>query len=192
MVPRIDYRDGRWLVDDLFDPIGVNDDELVPAKTRRRIIALWLSIGTGLHEIRLARSIRLPRNISTYAYTGDLLLCVDNVHPDPRRRWNTYPQDQRDALWLDEFRMIESDFDELFQMVALHMTQPQAINPQFRRYSRRHKLLMTLNWLAHVPTTRQMRNKFNVPHNSFNTVVLRPTVKVLYQVLFESQDTLYL
>jgi hypothetical protein len=131
----------------------------------------------------------MPCAASTYSYTGDLLQCVDNVHPDLRRRWDSYPADQRDKLWLDEFRLLEPDFDELCAMVALSMTPPQAINPQFRQYSPRHKLLMTLNWLAHVPTSRQMRNKFNVPHNSFTEVVLRPTVQILYELLFQSPAT---
>jgi hypothetical protein len=48
---------------------------------------------------------------------------------------------------------------------------------------------MTLNWLAHVTTSRQMRNKFNVPHNSFTGVVFRPTVHVLYDLLFHSPAT---
>jgi hypothetical protein len=184
MPPRAWYNDARWLVDDSFDPLGLNDDSVTESRTRRRALSLWLSLDSSLYDIRLARIIRMPRAASTYSYTGDLLQCVDNVHPDMSRRWDTYPIDQRNKLWLDEFRMLECDFDDLYGMVAPSMPQPQAIIQHFRQYSRRHKLLMTLNWLAHVPTSRQMRNKFNVPHSSFTEVVLRPTVQILYQILF--------
>jgi hypothetical protein len=89
------YSDARWLIDDAFDPLGLNDDSDTQSRKRRRASALvaWLYSDFSLHDNRPAPIIRLPRDESTCSYTGDLLQCVDNVHPDISRSWHSYPTD---------------------------------------------------------------------------------------------------
>jgi hypothetical protein len=49
--------------------------------------------------------------------------------------------------------------------------------------------MMTLNWLAHAHTSRQVRNKLNVPHNTFTSRILRSTVNALHKVLVQDEQT---
>jgi hypothetical protein len=109
------------------------------------------------------RSDRDPRTVHRFEYSSSLLKAVDGTHPDPEKRWNTLNESKQDELWLDEFRMHKETFRELFQLCEPQIPQHRAVNPAYRVYRKRHKLLMTLSWLAHVHTSRQLRNRFNVP-----------------------------
>jgi hypothetical protein len=44
-------------------------------------------------------------------------------------------------------------------------------------------------WLAHVHTSRQLRNRFDVPHKAFTERILRPTIAVMHKVLVQEKQT---
>jgi hypothetical protein len=55
-------------------------------------------------------------------------------------------------------------------------------------YSVMEKLLVTLNFLSHVPTLRQMSEKWGMPHNSISVYCLHPVVDALHTVFFEQEQ----
>ncbi len=186
------YSDACCLLDDLFDPLGVFEDDTDDAKRRKRksIICAWSLIARlTLEDVRRIRSIRLPRSVHTWEYVGDIRDAIDGVHPVQNKNWSSYSLEMQDSLWLDEFRMHKCVFDELYTLVAPRLAEPVNINPHHRHYNKRHRLLITLNWLAHNSTSRQMRNKWATPHNTICASILRPTVRALHQVLVVDADT---
>ena len=80
-------------------------------------------------------------------------------------------------------------FDELFDVVCDHIPDTMPVVPHHRQYSKRTKLLVTLYYLAHVPTLRCMSRLFGVPHNSISEVCLGPGLTALEQALCDSPDT---
>jgi hypothetical protein len=84
-----------------------------------------------------------------------------------------------------DFRLLthKATFDKLYHLCEPDLPQSRALNPAYCVYRKRHKLLITLNWLAQVHTSRQLRNKSNVPHNTFTASILRPTIAALHKVL---------
>jgi hypothetical protein len=118
-----------------------------------------------------------------------LLEAVDGTHPHPEKRWNTLNEAKQDESWLDEFRMHKETHDELYHLCEPQVLQHRALNPAYRVHSKRHKLLMTLNWLAQVHASRQLRNRFNVPYNMFTARILRLTISALQKVLVQDEHT---
>jgi hypothetical protein len=58
-----------------------------------------------------------------------------------------------------------------------------------RTYTVREKVLVTLNFLAHCSTLRQMATKFGMPHCSLSVVCLHPTVQALRKVFINTPET---
>jgi hypothetical protein len=58
-----------------------------------------------------------------------------------------------------------------------------------RAYTIKEKLLVTLKFLGHCHTLRQMAQKWGMPHNSISTVVLHPTVRALRRVFLAEEAT---
>ena len=55
---------------------------------------------------------------------------------------------------LNEFWMTEATFNELFVLVQPHMQDYWVNHEGLRSYSKRHRSLLILSFLAHVPTMR--------------------------------------
>jgi hypothetical protein len=145
------YNDARCLLDTTFDPLGLfhNDEEDSGTKRLRKLT--MCCPGPSLEEVRATRSVNDPRTVHRFEYSGTLLEAVDGTHPDPGKRWNTLNEAKQDELWLEKF--VQGNASGLFQLCEPEIPQCRAVNPAYRVYSKRHKLMMTLNWLAHVPTS---------------------------------------
>lgn len=140
-------------------------------------------------DVRELMAVRLPRSVQAHCYAGDLLAAIHGTHRDETKNWDRLPANQREQYWHDEFRMCEDTFDELFNVVEMHFQARRAINGHFQAYSKRTRLMLTLNWLAHMPTSRQMQHKWGVPHNTVTACILRPVIKALYKVLVVDAET---
>jgi hypothetical protein len=66
---------------------------------------------------------------------------------------------ERERRWMAEFRMPRDTFLQLFQKVQPQLRPNAPQNTKQRTYTEKEKLLVTLNFLAHVPTLRQMASK---------------------------------
>jgi hypothetical protein len=119
--------------------------------------------------------MRRERETVTYHYSGDILKDIDGTSPDPRTHWSNLPAHKRLQNWMTEFRMPEDVFDELFDMVEPYIPESKAYTTGMRTYSKRHKLLMTVSWLAHIPTLSYMSMKFGSPPSSIAGSILKPT-----------------
>lgn len=145
--------------------------------------------GDELHPEDGLVGFRFDRRVATYAYDGDVLRNLNNLNPDEALNWRSLPDDIRDARWMSEFRMPEPVFDELYALVSPGMDESFAPQPGMRQYSKRDRLLITLHFLAHVPTLRAMSTKFGAPHNSISRCILHPTLKAMLTSLFHDPDT---
>jgi hypothetical protein len=74
--------------------------------------------------------------------------------------FSSLPPDEQDRRWINEFRMKGAVFLELLPLVSarLQPSIPQNIISR-RMYTVKEKLLVTLNFLAHCHTPRQMVTK---------------------------------
>lgn len=61
--------------------------------------------------------------------------------------------------------------------------------PTHRMYTKRTKLLVTLYFLAHVPTLRCMSRLFGIPHNSISEICVKPLLAALETALLEVPET---
>jgi hypothetical protein len=90
---------------------------------------------------------------------------------------------------MTEFRMFEAVFEELLAFVEPHMGPSVPQNPRKRTYTVWEKLLVTLSFLAHCSTLRQMATKFGRPHTSVSVLCIRPTVDTLRKVFICNPET---
>jgi hypothetical protein len=132
-----------------------------------------------LDYLTRVRGQRLRRTCSTYPYEGDIMQCIFNKHPEDHKNWASLPAHERERRWMDEFRMNECEVLELLEMAAPHMEPSIPSNSTMRVYGIKEKLLVTLNFLAHSSSLRQLGSKWGMPHSSIAVVVLKPTVSVL-------------
>jgi hypothetical protein len=97
--------------------------------------------------------------------------------------WSNLPMHERERRWMSEFRMVEDDFAYLFRMVKADIPKEEPRNPSMRRYKRKEKLLITLSFLAHCATLRDLATKWAVPHCSISVVCIHPVLNALHKVL---------
>ena len=165
--------DDTWIFADDVDPVceaaGVDPDD--PDAYVR-----WLS------------TLRLPRSTNTYEYTGDFLQAVNNTHADVNKRWSALPEWERDRRWIMNFRMYEEDFDDLYSLCEPHMRE-QKSRKDFRFYSKRTQLLVTVHFLAHCHTLRVVAEKFGMPHNSISRCCIHRGIEVLSYVLVRRSES---
>ena len=135
------------------------------------------------------RHHRVGRRVLTWLYYGDLLKCVEGEHATPVKNWATLPADERCRRWMHLCRMPEEVFDELYDVVCDHIPDTRPVVPHHRHYTKRTKLLVTVYYLAHVPTLRCMSRMFGIPHNSISDVCLRPGLSALEEALCDSAET---
>jgi hypothetical protein len=110
-----------------------------------------------LAEIRVARNRHIPRSVATYEYAGDQWECISGMHPVQAKRWCNYPHHVQDQLWLTQFRMMEHTFGELLALVSGVIPEPVTNTHTYRKHSKRKRLLLVLNYLAHCPATLSLR-----------------------------------
>jgi hypothetical protein len=136
------------------------------------------------------RALRLARRTDAWGYPGDLLRCIEGEHTVESLNWSSLPPDEQDRRWIDEFRMKEVVFLELLELVTPHLQPsiPQNIVSQ-RMYTIKEKLLVTLNFLAHCHTLRQMATKWGMPDCSISELCLHPTVRVLRYIFLQQAGT---
>lgn len=126
-----------------------------------------------LQHVRRLRKQRLKRSCAAYPYGGDLLARIENKHEDESKNWAALPQHEVERRWLAEFRMPEDVFEELLALVQPHMQDSVPQNTKQRTYTVKEKLLVTLNFLAHCPTLRQMADKWGMPHCSISQLCIQ-------------------
>jgi hypothetical protein len=88
-----------------------------------------------------------------------------------------------------EFRMTEGVFSELLGLVKLHVGTSLPKNSNMRTYTAEDELLVTLNFLAHCPSLRQMATKWGMPHCSISTLCLHPVVSALQEIFVGKANT---
>jgi hypothetical protein len=135
-----------------------------------------------LEYVACLRRMRLRRCNDTFEYPGDNMLCIEGEHPTQAMNWNYLAVHERERRLLTEFRMYKLNFNELLGMVSPKLEESQSRNLNMRKYSNKAKLLITLSFLAHCPTLRQMASKWGCPHNSIAVVCLHPTTQALREV----------
>ena len=133
--------------------------------------------------------LRLPRSCVTYHHDGDMLANCDGTSPDATKHWNALRDAAYEERWMMEFRMNEATFGELLQLVQPHLQESRVYRDGRRSYSKRHRLLLTLSFLAHVPTMRYMSLKLGVPQNTISSLILRKTILALKYVLIQDPLT---
>jgi DDE superfamily endonuclease len=136
------------------------------------------------HPEDLLAGYRFERSCPTFEYDGDLLLNVWNTNSIVQRNWNQLPAHKEEEKWVQTFRMSRETFQELFDLVALGLKENHSRHPQMRTYSKKDKLLITVFFLAHCPTLRNMSMLFGCPHNSICALILRPTMKAILRALY--------
>jgi hypothetical protein len=139
-----------------------------------------------LEYIAQVRNLRLRRSSAAYPYEGELIMCINNIHPDNNKNWSSLPEHEQQRRWMTEFRMPEDAFLQLFQQVQPYLYCSTPKNTKQRTYTEKEKLLVTLIFLAHAPSLRQMASKWGMPHNSIAELCLHPTVFVLDWLFCES------
>lgn len=142
-----------------------------------------------LDYIRELRQVRLGRRVLTWMYSGNLLQCIEGEHPIVGMNWDNLPADERNRRWMDLCRMTPAAFDELYDMVVDHIPDTRPVIPTHRQYSKRIKLLVTLYFLAHVPTLRCMSRLFGIPHNSVSEICVKPVLAALEHALLVVPET---
>jgi hypothetical protein len=135
------------------------------------------------------RAQRLSRKSAAYPYSGDLMMAVNNQLDDESKNWHSLPPTERERCWVSEFRMPEGVFEELLGLVEPHMAPSIPQNIRQRTYTVKEKLLITLNFLAHCSTLRQMATKFGMPHCSVSVLCLHPTVQALHKLFINTAET---
>jgi hypothetical protein len=93
---------------------------------------------------------------------------------------------------MHNFRMLEADFDALFEIVEPHLQHrrpSRASAGSMRSYFKRHQLLATLHFLAHCPTLLQCEEKFGWPHSSLSKCCIHPCIKAIVTALFRTAAT---
>jgi hypothetical protein len=85
--------------------------------------------------------------------------------------------------------MKEPVFRELLALVQPHVGTSQPKNSNMRTYTAEEKLLVTLNFLAHCPSLRQMATKWGMPHCSISTLCLYPVVRALQDIFVRKANT---
>jgi hypothetical protein len=112
------------------------------------------------------RKLRLRRSSAAYLYEGDLIMRINNIHLNNHINWSSLPEHEQQRRWMTEFRMPEDTFLQLLQQVQPYLYSSTPKKTKQCTYTESKKLLVTLNFLAHVPTLRQMASKWGMPHNS--------------------------
>jgi hypothetical protein len=132
----------------------------------------------------------LKRRTDAWGYAGDLLRCIESEHAIELHKWFSLSPDEQDRRWMIEFRMKEAAFLELLALVTQHLEPNVPRNQSTQRtYTVKEKLLVTLNFLAHCPTLRQMGTKWDMPHCSIAELCLHPTVRVLRYIFLQQTGT---
>lgn len=135
------------------------------------------------------RRQRLRRSTDTWHYSGDVKKAIQEDHFDEVKNWSSLPGYEFKRLWMAEFRMTADVFAELLELLQPHMLATVPRNSNLRTYTVEDKLMVTINFLAHCPTLRQMAQKWGMPHNSISHICLHPTTQALRMVLLEDRDT---
>jgi DDE superfamily endonuclease len=178
---------------DSSDPYGIFSDDSVEQRIINTLLGghddFYSDDSVVLDDLDALRADRLPRRCATWTYTGDLFAAIEGTHSDPTKNWNVLPDDEVDRRWMTEFRMLKPDFNDLLQMVEEQHESCEPSNSKMRYYPVNLKLLVTLNFLAHVPTLRQMASKWGLPHCSIAVICLHPIVKVLANIFLRNEDT---
>jgi hypothetical protein len=71
--------------------------------------------------------LRNPRIVDTFEYAGEFLNAVHGTHSFESLLWSSLPAHERDGRWIDNFRMLEADFDELLQLCSPFMHEQKPI-----------------------------------------------------------------
>jgi len=99
------------------------------------------------------RDVRFDLSVPAYLYDGDILQSLDSANVAvPARSWGLLPSWERERRWLMEFRMRECTFDALHALVQHAIPESVPVRAAFQSLTTRHKLLITLHFLAHAPT----------------------------------------
>ena len=85
--------------------------------------------------------------------------------------------------------MNEATFDELLAGVQEHMEDSRVYIDGRRSYTKRHRLLVTLSFLAHVPSMKFLASRIGVPPNTLSSSILRKTVLALKRLLIQDPRT---
>ena len=88
----------------------------------------------------------------TYAHDGDILENNDSTSRDTSKSWNNLKAAAYYIRWMNKFWMTVATFNDLFALVQPHMQDYWVNHDGLRSYSKRHRLLLILSFLAHVPT----------------------------------------
>jgi hypothetical protein len=141
-----------------------------------------------LEHARWLASLRLPRSVDTYEYSGTMLDCVNNTHENESLRWSNLPAWERERRWLYNFRMYEEDFEGLLEMCDPLLNE-HGTRKGFRFYSKRTQLLVTLHFLGHAHTLRVVSEKFGLPHNSISRCCILRGIKAIRNVFLSDGPT---
>lgn len=142
-----------------------------------------------LEYVRGLRSFRVGCRLLTWMYSGDLLCYNEGTHPQACMHWDNLSGDIKYRRWMDMIRMPQRVLDELYDVVCDQIPNTRPVVPGQRKYSKRSKLMVTLYYLAHVPTLRCMSRLFGIPHNSISMACLGPGLTALKHALCEDPDT---
>jgi hypothetical protein len=93
------------------------------------------------------------------------MLCIEGEHLTQAINRSYLPVHDQGRRWLTEFRVYEQNFNELLGNVSPKLEGSQPRNFNMRKYSNKAKLLITLTFLAHCPTPRQVASKWGPEHN---------------------------
>jgi hypothetical protein len=139
-----------------------------------------------LEYIESLRRHRFRRSTDTYHNSGDVKTDMTQNHPLDMKGWSSLPDHEYERRWVAEFRMKEPVFREL---VKKYVGTSEPRNSNMRTYTAEDKLLVTLNFLAHCPTLRQMGTKWSMPHNSISAISLHPVVTALCKTFTRDANT---
>jgi hypothetical protein len=142
-----------------------------------------------LEYLETLRRRRLRRRCDTYHYSGDIRKSINNTFEDQMLNWSSLPDDVYKQRWINEFRMTEEVFTELLHLVERHVHPTVPRKKNLRVYTVRDKLFVTLNFLSHCPTLRQLSQKWGMPPDSIRMICLHPTVRALAHIFTKDGDS---
>lgn len=179
------------LSDSADDPLRLLSSDSDENAIFRAILESSESSGDDVDRDNLEqlRRVRFKRTTDAYFYGGNFLMSIQNQHDDESKNWASLPQHEHDRRWMTEFRMTEPAFQELLELVEPFLEPTRPANPNMRAYLVKEKLLVTINFLAHCHTLRQMAEKWGMPHNSISHICLHPTVRVLRRIFLVAPAT---
>jgi hypothetical protein len=174
-----------------LDPGNVLSDDSLDCCIPRRLPPGISSIDESidLEYLKGLRRTRFRRCTDTFHYSGDLRKAIQHDEPLDVKTWRSLPEHEFERRWLAEFRMKELVFREQLAHVQPHVGTSQPKNSNIRTYTAEDKLLVTLNFLAHCSSLRQMATKWGIPHCSISTLCLHPVVRALQDIFVLNANT---